>query len=130
MLISPAPDELIIPYHFVNREGHVLLRFERNNAINLFFLHRGQLYETGKDRLCRNRIVDSGIFDPHFMEHLAQNGGEVRVPEWLARILDREIPASVVLQDQTADGLWAKVGHRDRLGSEVEGKNASLSRHA
>src|SRR5438067_1522108 len=53
----------------------------------------------------------------------------VRVPNRLARTLDRKIAPLVIAQHQSAASLRAKISYRDRLRSEVKGKNANLPRH-
>ena len=38
LFFRAAADELIIPHHFVDREWHVLLRLETDDALDFFFI--------------------------------------------------------------------------------------------
>ena len=53
-----AADQLIIPDYFLNRERHILLRFESDDAIDLFLLNRRQLHKSRENRLARDGVID------------------------------------------------------------------------
>src|SRR5207249_3533232 len=129
LLIRPTTDELIIPNHFVNRERHVLLRFKSNNALDFFLFHRRQFHESRENRLSCDRVVHARAFYPELVQYFANRGGDLCVPNRLTRILDREIAPLVIGQHQTTATLRAKISYRDRLRSEVKGKNASWPGH-
>ncbi len=50
-LAALPADELAVPYHFVNRERHILLRFVQNDLVHLVLVHGRQLDEAQENRL-------------------------------------------------------------------------------
>ena len=96
MLIRPTTDELIIPDHFVNRERHVLLRLESNDAIDFLLFHRGQFHEPRENRLSRDRVVHLSAFYPQFVQYFVDCDGDLRMPNRLPWILDRKVAPFVI----------------------------------
>src|SRR5438094_883984 len=48
-LVATASHELVIPDDLVDWEGNILLRLERNNFLDLFFINRRQFHKTSEN---------------------------------------------------------------------------------
>ncbi len=120
LFVGAAAHQLVIPNHFVDGKGNVLLRFKRNDSFDLFFVNSRQLYKPGKNRLSGHGIVHPAGLEVKFIQNLAQNRSDLRITHPLSRRVSQDIAQAIVLQDQTAVREGAKFAHPNRLRTEVK----------
>ncbi len=95
-------DELIIPDHFLDRKGHVLLRLEGDDALDFILLDRGQFDEAGEDRLPRDGVIDRAAFDPEFAHHRAERFANLPISVGLRGRIGQDFAQPIAGQDEPA----------------------------
>ena len=63
MFVGTGTYQLIVPDDFVDWKRHILLSFETDDALDLFFIDRRQLYKSREYRLSRDGVVNLAAFD-------------------------------------------------------------------
>ena len=130
LLLCTAADELVIPDDFLDRKRHVLLRFKRNDALDLFFFDRGQFNKAREDRLRSHRIVHRPAFEMQLAHHFLHGGCGLGASRGLVAGFGQDFPETIASQHHPAVRLHAKFSQADSLRPEVETDDARRSSHA
>ena len=129
MLAGAAPDKLVIPDYFLERERNILLRLERNNPFSLLLADSWQLHEARENAFFRDGVIDVSALDLEFSQHLAHRGGDLFRSHALGRRIDKNVARQITTQDQPARRLGAKFRELDALRTKIERDDACPGGH-
>ena len=107
----------------------MLLRLERNDALDFFLFHCRQLDEAREDRLRGGGVIDRAAFEVELAHHLAQGGGDLRVARAVVHGIGEDFAQAIAVEDEAAVWFGMELGQADGVRTEVETKNALGGRH-